>query len=102
MPISDVLKGLRSSSYGESESDHEESPSERVLELSEDEMKSLGEPSEGDIVVQVTGKVRNGCLYVSSVKGSGHDRDVNADSEELISKFRDIPMVKNQTQPSPS
>lgn len=99
MALSDVLKGMRESSYGENPSNKEDG-SERVLELSEEEVKSLGQMQpDAEVMVQVTGRLGDGCIYVKSVKGQGSGPDVSADAEEAMAKSRPVQM---QTLPSPS
>lgn len=102
MPVSDVLKGLRSSSYGDTKSKDEDGPSEtRSFKLSDEEMKSLGGEEHGsEVTLQVSGRVTDGMFHVTSVQGpGGGEPDVNADAEQVMAKMRPMQM---QTVPSPS
>lgn len=112
MPVSDALKQYRDSGYGGKKEDSGEGQKEktsRVINLTDDEVKSLqpyAEKFQGDdIVAEVTGRLEGSHFHVMSVKyaeGGSGEPDVNADAEQVMAKYRMGPMVQSQTVPSPS
>lgn len=104
MPISNVLKNFRDGGYGKnsSESEDKESSSSRMLQLSEEEVKSLEpyqvKPGE-EIILEVSGKLEDDHFHVMNVKyadGGGMD--------DMAAKVagQEPPMMMNRVLPSPS
>jgi hypothetical protein len=103
MAIGDVLKNFRQSGYGEKDSTDEESgepSSSRILKLTDDEIKTIGETEPGtEVTCEVSGKLEDGSLRVMSVRGSGGGME-----KDMASKVAGQvpPMMQAQTLPSPS
>ena len=103
-----TLKKFRESGYPEDEEEKPESSGVRNIKLTDDEAKDL-QPYQKvgkEIVIEATGelegttfRITGGVKYAS---GAGGEQDVNADAEEVMSKFRPSPMTQSKTIPSPS
>lgn len=111
---SEALKKFRESGYPKDKGDggEESSSGVRTIKLTDDEKKSL-EPYQQkfglgeEMVLEVTGRLEDHGFRISSVKyaeggESEGSMDVNADAEEMMSKYRQGPMMQTQTIPSPS
>lgn len=109
MPISDVLKNLRSSGYTKTQDDKTskdvpESP--RIIRLMDDEVKALEPTQKGpgeEIVCEVSGKLeKDGHFHVMSVRapGGGGMDDEKGMAAEVAGQAP--PMMQQQTMPSPS
>lgn len=98
MPISDMLDKFRKSGYSSPKKSEDHASTPRTIQLSDDEMKSLQpynvSPGE-EIVLEVTGKVEeDGHFHVMSAKYATGPGDDSGESKP--------PMVRMDTQPSPS
>lgn len=112
MPVSDVLKNMRDSGYGDkpgakpADDSSESSPAmSRVIKLTDDEMKSLegsaGAPGE-EMTLTVTGKLEeDGSFSVMNVGAEGGGPD-DAAKQVADGVLGVPPMMQNQTMPSPS
>lgn len=102
MAVSDVLQKMRGSDYGSDKEDDESespSPARRVLKLSDDEVKSLGESKPGEqVTLQVTGKLEGDHFHVMSVEGAGGGMGM----EEAAQVAGIPPTMRQATQISPS
>lgn len=71
MAASDLLRKMRSTGYPPSGDEPEEESGDRTLELTPEEMQSLGAQEGSDVVLEVSGKLTNGAVQVSSVMAKG-------------------------------
>lgn len=110
---SGALKKFREDGYPKDKGDEKpESSGVRTLKLTDEEAKSLEPYQEKfgpgqEMVIEATGKLEGTTFRVMSIqyaegKGGEGQMDMNADAEEMMSKFRQGPMMQSQTVPSPS
>jgi hypothetical protein len=101
MPVSEVLNKFRKGDYGDDQKKEESSSASRVINLTEEEQKFLGENPEAgqEVSCVVTGKLEDGHFHVMSIRPQGGEI-----TEEDTAKVAgmDSPMMRMQTQPSPS
>lgn len=109
MPVSDVLKGLRSKGYGSEKGPSEEKESSggpRMIKLTDDEIKELSQYKEGEgqeIHCEVTGRLNGSEFSVSSVRSSGGgNNDEQEMAEKMMGPSGGVPLMQMQTMPSPS
>jgi len=103
MPVSEVLQGLRKGGYGEKPSSPEKGKDgggPRLIKLTDDEAKSLGQGQPGgEVTAQVTGRLEGSSLTVMSVQGSSTMPDQEGMAAQVAGQ---APVMQNQTMPSPS
>jgi hypothetical protein len=105
MPISDVLKNMRSSGFPErkeeDDSDDQESTPRTIL-LSDDEMKSIGEIKPGEEVkIEVSGRLEeDGHFHVMSVESGTTMPD--QEMKGMAAAVAGVPVTQDRTMPSPS
>lgn len=112
MPVSDVLKGFRSSGYEKKEDAPQEKEKEssgvRTLKLTDDEAKEIAGYQQGpgqELTCEITGKLEDdGHFHVMSVHlPGGSQGDMNEMAKSVAgSSLGGTPMMNMQTQPSPS
>jgi hypothetical protein len=104
MPISGVLQGFRKGGYGEKPSSPEKEKDggggPRLIKLTDDEAKSIGQGQPGgEVTVQVSGRLEGSSLTVMSVQGSSTMPDQEGMAAQVAGQ---APVMRNQTAPSPS
>jgi hypothetical protein len=101
MSVSDALKGMRESGYGEkTEEKKEDGP--RLIKLTDDEAKELGGQGDGtEMECTVKGRLSGSEFSVISVHGSGGD-DQNEMASQVMDKMGNAPTMRPQTMPYPS